>query len=70
MGRREYYLGHFYDCEPPLIIFKLDQVGHVGNGRQRNGYVCLYSHNSYIVMDPVTFGSCLGSFARQKNCTK
>ena len=29
-------------------------------------YVCLYSHRSYIVMDPLTCGACLGSFASQK----
>jgi hypothetical protein len=31
----------FYDCEPPLIIFKLDQVVDVGQGRQRNE-LCLF----------------------------
>ena len=56
----------FYDCEPPLIIFKLDQVVDVGQGRQCNGYVCLYSHRSYIIMDPLICGACLGSFASQK----
>ena len=55
----------FYDYEPPLIIFKLDQVVDVGQGIQRNGYVCLYSCSSYIVMDPPTCGACLEPFASQ-----
>ena len=49
----------------PLIIFKLDQVVYVGQGRQLNGYVCLYSHSSYIVMDHLTCGACLEAFASQ-----
>ena len=60
----------FYDCEPLLIIFKLDQVVDVGQGRQHNGYVCLYSHRSYIFMDPLTCGAHIGSFAIPKTLTK
>ena len=56
----------FYDCEYTLIIFNLDQIIEVGQGRQRNGYVCLYSHRSYIVMNLLTCGACLESFANQK----
>ena len=29
-------------------------------------YGCLHSHRSYIVMDLLTCGACLGSFASQK----
>ena len=56
----------FYDCEYPVIIFKLDQVVEVGQGRQHNGYVWVYLHRSYIVMDPPTCGACLEPFASQK----
>ena len=46
----------FYDCEPSLSI--LCQIVDVGQGRQRNACVCLYSHRSYIVIDTPTCGAC------------
>ena len=55
----------FYDCEYPSIIFKLDQIVEVEQGRQCNGYVWVYLHRSYIVMDPPTCGACLEPFASQ-----
>ena len=55
----------FYDCEYPSIIFKLDQIVEVEQGRQRNGYVWVYLHRSYIVMDPQTCGAWLEPFASQ-----
>ena len=55
----------FCDCGPPSKYYMpklltLDKEDNV------MVYVCLYSHRSYIVMDPPTCGVCLESFARQK----
>ena len=55
----------FYDCEYPLIIFNLDQIVEFGPGRQHNGYVWVYLHRIYIVLDPPTCDACLEPFASQ-----
>ena len=58
-------LDTFYDCEYPSIIFNLDQIVEVGQGKQRNGHVWVYLLRSYIAMDPPTCGACLEPFASQ-----
>ena len=43
----------------------MSKLVEVGQGRQHNGYVWVYLHRSYIVMDPPTCGACLEPFASQ-----
>ena len=46
----------FMIVRPIKILYA--KIVDVGQGRQRNVYVCLYSHRSHIVIDPLTCDAC------------
>ena len=41
-----------------LIKILYAKIVDVGQGRPLNGFVCLYSHRSHIVIDPLTCDAC------------